>query len=1034
MKKLLLLPFLLAAFITKAQLLTWTPDFINETSKPATITMDANYGNKGLLNYSSTNDVYVHIGVITNYSSNSSDWKHVPFSWGTTNSAAHCTYLGSNKWKYTISGGLRTFFNMSDPNEKILKIAILYRSGSGDKVQRNADGSDMYVPVYNNGVYARIDVPYKQPTYNPIPEPLDKKVGDALTITANASVSSTLKIYFNDSLLTTASNATTVTANTTIKVSGNQKIVAEATNGSTGRDTLQFFVTSNNNVLPLPPGVTDGINYEKGDTSVTLVLYAPHKNNVFVLGDFNNWTQLTAYQMNVTPDTNYYWIRITHLTPGTEYAYQYLIDGTLKVADYNTEKILDSYNDPYIPASTYPNLKPYPTDKTTGIVSILQTAKPKYNWQITNFARPDKRNLVIYELLVRDFVAAQNWQTVKDSLNYLKSLGINAIEVMPFNEFEGNISWGYNPSFYFAPDKFYGTETALKQFIDECHKQGIAVIMDIVLNHSFGQSPMVQMYWDATNNRPAANNPWYNAITPHAFGFGYDFNHESAATKYFFDRVLRHWINNYKIDGYRLDFSKGLTQKHSTDDKEFSAYDASRIAIINGYADSVWKVDPKSYMILEHFCDNSEEKELSNDGMLLWGNMNYNYNEATMGWLTNSDFSWGIYTKRGWTQPNLVTYQESHDEERLMYKNEQYGNSKGGYNIKNVSTGLKRNAMAAAFWSMQPGPKMLWQFGELGYDTSIRRCSNGSYDDACRTDPKPIKWNYYQNADRKALYDVYSKMIKLRTYPNYTSTFITGAINYNLANAIKWESVSGDSLKVMVLGNFDVETRSATVSFPSTGTWYSYLTDSTTNLASTSVNVTLQPGEYYVFTNKNVKGIVLPVNWLSFTAQKTNERAIELKWSTATEINNDHYEIQRSADGINFSTITNVVATNKKQYAYTDIHPLSSTSFYRIKQVDKDGKYSYSSIVKISFDDNGITWQLYPNPAKSTTAIYVQKEFTKAQVVLTDLSGKIVYRNQYNNISAGQHIEIPVWNLAKGVYVLKVITDDGIKTEKLVVN
>ena len=106
-----------------------------------------------------------------------------------------------------------------------------------------------------------------------------------------------------------------------------------------------------------------------------------------------------------------------------------------------------------------PNLKPYPTGKTSGIVSVLQTAKPAYNWQVPNFAKPDKRNLVIYELLVRDFVATQTLATVKDSIAYLKKLGITAIEVMPFNEFEGNNSWGYNPDFYFAPDKMYGTET-----------------------------------------------------------------------------------------------------------------------------------------------------------------------------------------------------------------------------------------------------------------------------------------------------------------------------------------------------------------------------------------------------------------------------------------------------------------------------------------------------------------------------------------------------------------------------------------------
>jgi 1,4-alpha-glucan branching enzyme len=194
----------------------------------------------------------------------------------------------------------------------------------------------------------------------------------------------------------------------------------------------------------------------------------------------------------------------------------------------------------YISASTYPNLKAYPTGKTSGIVSLLQTAKPVFNWQTTNFTRPDKRNLVIYELLIRDFVATQNFQTVKDTLSYLKRLGVNAIEIMPFNEFEGNDSWGYNPSFYFAPDKAYGTETAVRQFVDECHRQGIAVIMDMVLNHSFGSSPMVQLYWDAANNQPAANSPWFNQVATHPFNVGYDFNHEAQATKDFVDRVVEH--------------------------------------------------------------------------------------------------------------------------------------------------------------------------------------------------------------------------------------------------------------------------------------------------------------------------------------------------------------------------------------------------------------------------------------------------------------------------------------------------------------
>ncbi|QEC67318.1 T9SS type A sorting domain-containing protein [Panacibacter ginsenosidivorans] len=1036
MKKMLLLLFLFIALIAQSQLLSWTPDFIKESSTPVVITMDANYGNKGLLNYTPTTDVYVHIGVITNKSTSSSDWKHVPFTWGTTTVAAQCTYLGSNKWKFTITGGLRTFFNVTDGTETIQKIAILFRSGNGNKKQANADGSDMYIPVYDNGVYARVDDPFKQPTYVPIIEPISKSVGDALNITAKQNTAGTLKIYFNGSLLN-STTAASLTVNTTIAVSGDQQIVAESNNGTTTKsDTVKFVVAPSNTVADLPAGTQDGINYEAGNTSVVLVLYAPGKKNVFAIGDFNNWSATASSLMNITPDSKRFWIRISGLTAGTEYAYQYLIDGNLKVADAYAEKVLDPDNDQYIPAATYPNLKAYPTGKTTGIVSILQTAKPAYNWQVTNFTKPNKSNLVIYELLVRDFVAAHNWQTLKDTLSYLKRLGVNAIEVMPFNEFEGNSSWGYNPSFYFAPDKYYGTETALKQFIDECHKQGMAIIMDIVLNHTFNQSPLAQMYWDAANNRPAADNPWYNAVAPTAFGFGNDFNHESTATKYFFNRVLQHWLNNYKIDGYRFDFSKGLTQKVSASDATFSAYDASRIAIIEGYQTTIKTASPNAYLILEHFCDNSEEKELANNGMMPWGNGNYNYNQATMGYATDWDFTYSsIYNaaSRGWTQPNLLGYMESHDEERLMYKNEKYGNVNGSYNVKDTATGLKRNGMAAAFWSMIPGPKMMWEFGELGYDYS--RCylsTNGEGGDCNKKlDPKPIRWDYYNNTNRKALYNVYANLIKLRTTPAYLSTFTTGAITSNLSGAIKWLNVSDNALKVVVYGNFGVTSTTATVTFPSTGTWYSYLNDSVAAINSTSVSVTLPPGAYYVFTSKD---IVLPINLLSFTAEKSGKQAVQLKWSTSNEINNQYFEIQRSSNGTNFTTIGKLNAlinsSSVKQYNFTDAKA-GNINYYRLKQVDINGQAHYSAIIRVSFNGN-VHWQVYPNPANAGTALYVQDDVTNLQLTLSDASGKILYRNTLKTAGAGQQVPLPVTTLAKGMYLLKVQSDKGSSTEKII--
>src|SRR6266498_5297015 len=162
MKRMLLLTIAtVAGFVLNAQLLTWSPPFPkeNDPSQTLVITTDATKGNQGLLNYSPTTDVYVHIGVITTSSTSSADWKHSLFTWGTTTAAANAPFAGTNKWQFTITGSLRTFFNVTDPNEIILKIAILFRNGKGSNAQRNADGGDMYVPVYGNTLAVRIDQP-----------------------------------------------------------------------------------------------------------------------------------------------------------------------------------------------------------------------------------------------------------------------------------------------------------------------------------------------------------------------------------------------------------------------------------------------------------------------------------------------------------------------------------------------------------------------------------------------------------------------------------------------------------------------------------------------------------------------------------------------------------------------------------------------------------------------------------------------------------------------------------------------------------
>lgn len=842
----------------KAQLLSWSPEFIQEASNTIEITVDGTSGNKALQGFATLTDVFVHTGVITTASTSSSDWKFSKFTWGTANAAANAPNVGANKWKFTITGGLRAFYGVTNPSEKILKIAILFRSGNGNTVQRNADGSDMYVPVYDNGVYARIDVPLRTPMFNMGFETINKSINDNIAITAKASQASDIKLYFNGALLSTTTSATQASANPTITANGNQEIVAEAIVGSVKHsDTLRFLVAPPVNVAPLPTSVLDGINYDAADpTKVTLVVHAPGKNRIAVIGDFNNWTETTTHQMNKTPDGNKFWITISGLTSGVEYGFQYKIDNTIITGDAYAEKVLDPWNDGFIPVSKYPSLKAYPTGKTNGIVSIFQTNKPSYTWQVPNFNRPNKKNLIIYEMLIRDFTAAQSYTSIKDTLSYLKRLGINCLQLMPINEFDGNLSWGYNPAYFFAPDKFYGTETAFKQLVDECHKLGIAVVLDVALNHTTGANPLAAMYWDASTNKPAANNPWLNVDARHPFNVFNDFNHESAVTKQFTARFIRHWLTNYKIDGFRWDLSKGFTQVNSGSDVgAWGNYDASRITIWKRYYDSMMAVSPNSYCILEHFGGNTEEKELSDYGMLLWGNANYSFREAAKGNTAGSDFSAVSHITRGWSQPHLIGYAESHDEERVMFDALNNGRSSGPYNIRDTVTALKRAEQVAAFVAMTPGPKMIWQFGELGFHYSINRCTNGTIDNSCRVAEKPLFWFEKNNANRSKLYDVYAKLFKLRTNPTYEPAFLSSTGGFLASGTFKQMVINDAGLRINVVGNFDVNATTQSVPFPTNGLWFDALKDTFITVTGNSHNMTFAPGDYYVFVDKNVNSI-----------------------------------------------------------------------------------------------------------------------------------------------------------------------------------
>lgn len=818
--------------LLKAQVVTSDPVFPTQNDD-ITIYFHADKGNQGLKDF--TGDVYAHTGVITNLSTSSTDWKYVKGTWGNNTTQPKLTYMGNNTFKLHI-GNPRSYYNVTNSSEQILKLAFVFRNSDGSKQGKDVGGADIFQQLYTGDMSVAIASPADEFQF--------AQLNQSIQILAISNNSTTLELYKNDQLLNSTTNDTLI-YNLTITEIGKTWIIAVAKDGLGNQvaDSMYFVTRGDAIVEDLPAGIKPGINIIDNSNAI-LALYAPNKSFCYVIGDFNNWLVDPAYEMKKTSDGKIYWIKLENLNPQTEYAFQYFVDGNIKVGDPYSEKILDPWNDGYIKADVYPNLKKYPAGKTTGIVSVFQTGEEKYQWQTTNFQRTPKEKLIIYELLIRDFVSTHSYQTLIDTLDYFVKLGVTAIELMPIMEFDGNESWGYNPAYMLAPDKYYGTKNKLKEFIDKAHAKGISIILDIVLNHQMGSSPLAILYWDSANNRPALNNPWLNPTARHPFSVGNDMNHESEDTKYFVDRVLRHWVEEYKIDGFRFDLSKGFTQVPSINDVGYwGQYDQSRINIWKRIADEIRKVDPNLHLILEHFADNSEETVLANYGFLLWGKMTDPYNEATMGWHDGgkSDLTGISFKSRGWNVQNLVGYAESHDEERLMVKNLKYGNSSGVYNIKNLNTALERIKLASPFFYIFPGPKMLWQFGELGYDVSIEY--NG------RTGNKPIRWNYYEDSTRRSLFNVVSEMIKLKKEHD---VFSSNDFTTYLYSEIKKYSLNHNEMNAVILGNFNVVYGEISAGFQHTGKWYEYFSQDSINVSDINMTVDLDAGEYKIYTDKKI--------------------------------------------------------------------------------------------------------------------------------------------------------------------------------------
>ncbi len=782
MKKLYFLLTVLALLSARGlaaqDIVTPHPSPLQENSEDVYIIFHADLGNQGCMGLTSSTPVYAHTGVITNKSNGS--WAYAP-TWLDNSDKYRLEYDGPNTWRLEI-GDIREYYGITDPDEVVQQLAFVFRNATGSKEGKTATGGDIFVDVLPDGF---------QLSFTSDASTVLNSSTATVTFTAQTTAAADINIYIDSTTSTpiaSATNATSLVKSYTFSQGFSGSVIATATDGTTTETkTLTVCYPKDSEQKAYPGGGTPQMGaVAQADGSVIFCIAAPGKKNALLIGswaDYKASEDAVMYYTDVN-DIRYFWTQVSGLDPDTEYPYYYLIDSSYAVGDPYARLVLDPYSDKWLEDGTYAGLIPYPYDKVEGNVMLAVykgNRSNEYKWNITDFKGVDASELVIYEMLIRDFTGTEgqakgNGTLAKamDKLDYLKTLGINAVELMPIMEFNGNNSWGYNTNFYFAPDKAYGTPAQYKQFIDACHERGMAVILDIVFNQSDGLHPWYQLY-------ESGSNPFYNATAPHAYSVLNDWSQDNLLVQQQWHDCLRYWMEEFKVDGFRFDLVKGLGDNNSygtNSDSNTNKYNATRIARMKELTDVIKSVNPNGYSINENLATASEENAMFANGGINWANINNAACQFAMGYSSDSNCSRFYAPKDSRTWGSTVSYAESHDEQRMGYKQDTWGVTgvKG-----NLDVSMVRLGSVAAQMLLCPGAHMIWQFGELGNATNTKDSSGGN-----NTDPKPVYWSYYDVPQRRALYNTYAELISIRTLnPTLFSETATFSINCAATN---WSS------------------------------------------------------------------------------------------------------------------------------------------------------------------------------------------------------------------------------------------------------
>jgi len=537
----------------------------------------------------------------------------------------------------------------------------------------------------------------------------------------------------------------------------------------------------------------------KEDGTVTFALHAPGKKSVSVIGSFNDWSP-NAHPMQ--EDETGTWIISIELPPG-KHQYQYMIDGRAALAD------------PYSRDVTWKDAEGNENWLPENARTELEVGATPFVWTATNYVRPSLDNLVVYEFHLEDFLGgAKGFTGMIERLDYIRDLGFTAISALPFHEFTGSKSWGYNPAFHFAPETSYGTPDELKQLIDAAHQRGLMVIMDLVLNHMDQNSALYQLYgkdYDAS--------PYFHYFEGENWGFP-DLDQPHRAVKRYAADVIKYWLTEYRMDGIRYDATR------FTDWNGYNNWGASWFAYIGR------QTDPASYHIAEHMPSdpalvNDTEIDTTWHEYFRWrlremienGHMDRNELENIVNPL-RVGYTNGI---------QRMSYIESHDEERLMWELKQRGFA--------TEERERRCILGMTFTLTSPGTAMIYSGQEFGEYTRKVVGEN------------PLQWDLLENPVGQAIKSATEKLVKLRTSNEALQKGDVAFLHHEQPEGMTAFRRNYDDQSVIVAANLGRGANTMDILFE--GTWSNLFTGATfTESGEFTKAIALQPGEAMVFVKK----------------------------------------------------------------------------------------------------------------------------------------------------------------------------------------